>query len=153
MNSYAKHTIIWRILVILASFALVTSSFVIVVQARTNLSRTDQVSVAENNRTQARVSGETSVIEAAGTVSWQEMLHYEASHPIEPESPTIAPYIQPPEPRELPATGGPARKLPPAAPIPLAPPTTMNSFEGLGDDNTSIPPDTMGAVGPNHLMM
>ena len=26
------------------------------------------------------------------------------------------------------------------------------SFQGLGDNNTSIPPDTMGAVGPNHVM-
>ena len=50
MNSYSKNTILWRILVVLALFALVTSSFVIVVQARTNLSRTDQVSVEEKDR-------------------------------------------------------------------------------------------------------
>ena len=29
----------------------------------------------------------------------------------------------------------------------------MDDFEALGDDNTRIPPDTMGAAGPNHLMV
>ncbi|MFG0274696.1 MAG: hypothetical protein ACF8QF_06535, partial [Phycisphaerales bacterium] len=28
----------------------------------------------------------------------------------------------------------------------------QNGFLGMADNNTSIPPDTMGAVGPNHLM-
>jgi hypothetical protein len=32
-------------------------------------------------------------------------------------------------------------------------PTPAASFLALGDDNTRIPPDTMGAVGPNHLMV
>ncbi len=31
-------------------------------------------------------------------------------------------------------------------------PAMTSSFLALGDDNTSIPPDTTGAVGPNHLM-
>jgi hypothetical protein len=153
MNSYSNNTILWRILVGLAIITIVTSSFVTVVQARNKLSRSDRVFVEEKSKAQGRVSGETVVIEAAGTVSWQEMLHYEATHPIEPEPPTIAPYMQPPETRELPATGGSDRKLPSAAPIPLEPPTTLSSFAGLGDNNTSIPPDTMGAVGPNHLMI
>jgi uncharacterized repeat protein (TIGR01451 family) len=61
--------------------------------------------------------------------------------------------MQPPEPGELPATSEPAGELPATAPIPLDPPTTLNNFAGLGDNNTSIPPDTMGAAGPNHLMI
>ncbi len=153
MNSYSNNTILRRILVVLAIIAMVTSSIVTVVQARNKLSRSDQVLVQEKSKAQEQVSGETVVIEAAGTVSWQEMIHYEATHPIDPEPPTIAPYMQPPEPRELPATGGPARKLPSTVPIPLEPPTTLSSFAGLGDNNTSVPPDTMGAVGPNHLMI
>ena len=32
-------------------------------------------------------------------------------------------------------------------------PTPAASFLALGDNNTRIPPDTMGAVGPNHLMV
>ncbi|MCZ6731700.1 MAG: hypothetical protein O7B27_03975 [Gammaproteobacteria bacterium] len=37
----------------------------------------------------------------------------------------------------------------------LAPfsPAPSSSFSALGDNNTSIPPDTHGAVGPNHLMV
>lgn len=37
---------------------------------------------------------------------------------------------------------------------PFAPsPTPSSSFKALEDNNTSIPPDTHGAVGPNHLMV
>jgi len=43
-----------------------------------------------------------------------------------------------------------------SAPVPAAggalAPALGASFQGLGDNNTSIPPDTMGAVGPNHVM-
>lgn len=41
----------------------------------------------------------------------------------------------------------------PSAGGPLSPsPGAADNFAALGDDNTAIPPDTMGAVGPNHLM-
>src|SRR5262249_37393718 len=36
-------------------------------------------------------------------------------------------------------------------PAPLGPTVTTN-FAALGDNNTVIPPDTMGAAGPSHLM-
>lgn len=37
---------------------------------------------------------------------------------------------------------------------PLAPsPSPTSSFQALGDDNSYVPPDTQGAVGPNHLMV
>lgn len=41
------------------------------------------------------------------------------------------------------------------APIPHAgePPVLITNFSALGDDGSSIPPDTHGAVGPNHLMV
>ncbi|MGF1449957.1 MAG: hypothetical protein ACFB20_11130 [Opitutales bacterium] len=32
-------------------------------------------------------------------------------------------------------------------------PAPVRNFQGLDDNNTSIPPDTMGAVGPNHIMV
>jgi hypothetical protein len=39
------------------------------------------------------------------------------------------------------------------APAPLVPaPVLAASFPALGDNNTSIPPDTQGAAGPNHVM-
>jgi hypothetical protein len=34
----------------------------------------------------------------------------------------------------------------------LASPLAIQSFQALADNNTAIPPDTMGAVGPNHIM-
>src|SRR5688572_1365465 len=41
-----------------------------------------------------------------------------------------------------------------APPAPLeASPSPAANFAALGDANTSIPPDTHGAVGPNHLMV
>lgn len=39
-----------------------------------------------------------------------------------------------------------------AAPTAMSPAPT-DSFAALGDNSTVIPPDTMGAVGPNHLMV
>jgi uncharacterized surface anchored protein len=41
---------------------------------------------------------------------------------------------------------------PPSAQLPPSP-APAAGFDALGDDNTKIPPDTMGAVGPNHLMV
>src|SRR5438045_2336905 len=32
-------------------------------------------------------------------------------------------------------------------------PTTATNFYGTSDDNLWFPPDTMGAVGPNHVVM
>lgn len=58
--------------------------------------------------------------------------------------PARAPAPEPPlEPATEPAPGpGPEGE----------PPTVATSFQGLGDDNTVIPPDTMGAVGPSHVV-
>jgi MYXO-CTERM domain-containing protein len=39
----------------------------------------------------------------------------------------------------------------PEAPVPRAPPTVGASFPALADDDTAIPPDTMGTVGPSHV--
>src|SRR5262249_15134851 len=41
----------------------------------------------------------------------------------------------------------PARPLPPRGPAP----GVAQSFQGLNDNNTAIPPDTQGSVGPNHV--
>ena len=40
----------------------------------------------------------------------------------------------------------------PAGPLPAFSPVPTASFAALGDNGTSIPPDTHGAAGPNHLM-
>lgn len=49
-----------------------------------------------------------------------------------------------------PAGAGPAAP-PPLAPPPAAPPPPLASFRGGVDNGTAIPPDTAGAVGPNHV--
>lgn len=36
--------------------------------------------------------------------------------------------------------------------VPVAPKAPVFNFEGLADDNTAIPPDTMGAVGNSHVL-
>ncbi len=40
----------------------------------------------------------------------------------------------------------------PVTPAQSVSPSPTNSFQALADDNTSIPPDTHGAIGPNHVM-
>lgn len=107
---------------------------------------------------ESKVGGETLTIEPAGVVSWQEMLDYETAHPSGPKQPRVVPYMAPPGPRELPEILAPSHPAPDAPssvppPGPLAPPTLTGNFEGLNDNNTSIPPDTMGAAGPDHLMV
>ncbi|MBU6283566.1 hypothetical protein KGQ64_15105, partial [bacterium] len=80
------------------------------------------------------------------------------------EPPAAAPVPMPaPPPREIgiaPAAppGVTAPEASAAAPAPAAPVPAGTSlvagtgFQGLGDSNTSIPPDTMGAVGPSHVV-
>jgi hypothetical protein len=62
--------------------------------------------------------------------------------------------------RQLPAGIVPAPQDKPLAPQPstsvspkVASPSPTSSFVALPDDGTTIPPDTDGAVGPNHLMV
>jgi hypothetical protein len=67
--------------------------------------------------------------------------------------------------REAPPEGGPGEQAPgaaapapeveavePEAPGGFVPLILTNGFASLADNNTSIPPDTMGAVGPDHLV-
>ncbi len=75
----------------------------------------------------------------------------------QPVKPVVMPYLS--IPGDLPvtrSTGVPARPAPAVAsgplPAPLSP-APATSFLALADNNTAIPPDTHGAVGPNHLMV
>jgi hypothetical protein len=105
------------------------------------------------------VAQQTIRVEPAGTVTWGELVARDALRPRGAEAPRAIPRMPAPPPREL--GGGPAGAVPPGAaspvtgppvpPSPAGPPVTA-SFAALGDNNTAIPPDTMGAVGPAHLM-
>ncbi|MDO8630533.1 MAG: hypothetical protein Q7R41_08565, partial [Phycisphaerales bacterium] len=101
--------------------------------------------------------------------TFDEMLAYHQAHPA--VQPTIHPYMKAPPPRELPfaanraadtsgvgldkgATEPGETETPvPGGPGPMlaAPPLIVN-FAGTFDDNTNIPPDTHGAVGPAHVV-
>jgi hypothetical protein len=104
----------------------------------------------------------TVTVEPAGRVTWDEMAASKALEALspEPERHLVLPFMPTPAAQDI----GPSPEAPssPAEPLDFEenPPTpqdpdimTGSSFEGLPDNNTSIPPDTMGAAGPNHLMI
>ena len=94
------------------------------------------------------------IISASSTI--EEMAAFDAAGPA-PE-PQVVPFNETP----APLAGGDAtaapRMLPGAAggepgPGPISgAPALITNFAGVLDDGTRIPPDTMGAVGPNHIV-
>ena len=90
-------------------------------------------------------------------VSWDEIVAYDILHPSE-----SMPKMKTPKPQFIPPTFPVDeseiiyRHPPQEIPLPeireVSPPPD-DDFAGLGDDGTSIPPDTKGVVGPNHLMI
>jgi hypothetical protein len=103
---------------------------------------------------------DTVVVEAAGTTTWDAMLRAEASRARAPEQPSQreVPLMPMPPARDL-LGMGPSPVPAPMAPLLLppggftpTPPVVTGGFVALPDNNTSIPPDTMGAVGPSHAM-
>jgi hypothetical protein len=93
----------------------------------------------------------------AGSASWNDHLDFQQAKPDFGKEPKVIPFM----PRPAPQEGGdaivPPRPVTPSAPEPLSGagksliPAT-NGFQALLDDASTIPPDTMGAAGPNHLM-
>ncbi len=103
---------------------------------------------------------ERAVIEPVGEVTWDEILAAEAGAARapggEPAGLSAVPFMPGPAPRDIGGPGGrvaPAERAPVAAATSAAGPTTITGFAALDDDGTRIPPDTMGAVGPNHLLV
>jgi hypothetical protein len=99
-----------------------------------------------------QVTGETMTLEPAGSGTWADILAYDAAHPELAQAAVEVPYM-PMVPRDI--SGVPI--APPEAPAPgptdpLAAPTLADDFAALIDSETVIPPDTMGAAGPSHLM-
>jgi hypothetical protein len=90
-------------------------------------------------------------------VNFADLARREAAAPRRRPARKVAPFM--PTPAKRPPSGATLRpavssttSLGPLAPMPLSPAPSA-SFEALGDDGTAIPPDTQGAVGPNHLMV
>ncbi|MBI4479820.1 MAG: hypothetical protein HY651_07325 [Acidobacteria bacterium] len=92
-------------------------------------------------------------------VNFAELARQQAANPPGPREQITIPFLTGKSKRPLPpAPEGQVKSAPPSAdmglPAPQLPsPAPAESFAALGDDDTKIPPDTMGAAGPNHLMV
>ncbi|MCZ7583380.1 MAG: hypothetical protein M5R36_08650 [Deltaproteobacteria bacterium] len=97
------------------------------------------------------VPGTRLEIRASAVVDFSDLVMQEAAvgPPIyEGEAPWVDYYLND-DAAPLPERGGPEK----AGPPPLVPgPSPTSSFQALLDNNTTIPPDTHGAAGPDHLM-
>lgn len=89
----------------------------------------------------------------------EEIKERESRKPTPIPEQRVIPFHKEPPPEELP----PEQETPPQETGPEAPtpgktpesslaPVLSNNFIGLDDNNTAIPPDTHGAIGPSHLM-
>ena len=110
---------------------------------------------------------EKMILQPAGTVSWGDIVRYDATHSTSPASPRMIPEPMPgPDPQAI-TEGGVIQNRPPRtrdnkkndmenyftpqdATHTAAPPSL--TFQAIYDNSTYIPPDTHGAVGPSHVM-
>jgi hypothetical protein len=88
-------------------------------------------------------------------VNFTELAQNRAQAPDTPTTPDITPYM--PIPEGTPDPNSKSDPVSPSSPITADEPKPNSavqtaSFQALNDNNVSIPPDTYGAVGPNHLM-
>src|SRR5205823_3385779 len=97
-------------------------------------------------------------VQPAGVVTWDEIVRRDAVQHAAESAPHPVPFMPAPPGREIGAVRG---LRSPAAPAAVTPPPTLpqpngpaiaTNFAALGDNNTEIPPDTMGAAGPSHLL-
>jgi hypothetical protein len=102
---------------------------------------------------------EIDFVNPSASVSWAEMLEFQARNPEYGREATEVPYMPAPPATEIGPNGTIA---PPAAENPEsasadAPahrvPAVVTGFQALPDNNAAIPPDTMGTAGPNRLMV
>jgi len=100
-------------------------------------------------------------VSAHAVVNVGELARQQADHPPAAVQPKEIPHPSPPGDLPVPPeAGGKSKTAPPTAQLlvqeptaEIASPSPVTDFEALGDNNSAIPPDTMGAVGPNHLMV
>ncbi|HJQ71510.1 MAG TPA: IPT/TIG domain-containing protein [Blastocatellia bacterium] len=106
------------------------------------------------------LQGARGVISQFATVNLSELAEHERINPPAIRRQTIHEpllSLEEPPPRPVPAGAHvttDATRVPQAQPeLSIPSPAPTASFQALADDNTRIPPDTHGAVGPNHLMV
>ncbi|HWR83911.1 MAG TPA: thrombospondin type 3 repeat-containing protein [Candidatus Deferrimicrobium sp.] len=96
------------------------------------------------------------VVPLAAQVSWDDLVALDAQPRTEiSEAGRVAPFM-PLSTRELPSLVSPPAPADvlwtPATEISMVKPPIVASFQALADNNTTIPPDTHGAAGRNHVM-
>ncbi|MGA9365312.1 MAG: T9SS type A sorting domain-containing protein [Bacteroidota bacterium] len=104
------------------------------------------------------------IVQPAGVLTWSKIKRINAERPAAAEAPRLIPAPMPgPGPREIGVPGlnrgkeSEGKSLPEISsvskePRPVAPAAATLDFEALPDNNTVIPPDTHGSVGPSHVM-
>ncbi len=111
---------------------------------------------------QETVSGSPGVATQRAVINFSDLARQEALAPAIARAPKVIHSPLPaPRGRMLPgrlpepADDQASATTPSAATARVAPlsPAPTDNFPALGDDNSAIPPDTHGAVGPNHLMV
>jgi len=101
---------------------------------------------------------DTIVVPPTGVATWAEMLEAEASMPPPAQEEFETPFLPGPESRDLgPPPGGMPERQEPAGSAAAAAgvnvrPVPIRGFQALADPFLFIPPDTMGAAGPAHLL-
>lgn len=113
-------------------------------------------------RAQTEVTGEQQTIPVAATVTWDDIMALDAGLAGEKSSESrVIPYLtrfpdQQKPPGGLsdptPQDGFRFDRVPSMSADALTAPIGINNFEALPTNNTTIPPDTHGGVGPNHVM-
>ncbi len=108
--------------------------------------------LAHAGEPQAGIAG---VAGRKATVNFTDLSRQEARATLAPRTPKVihSPMPGPREPADRVSPSRDSRVAAPAdaGPAPLSP-APASSFQALPDNNTAIPPDTQGAVGPSHLM-
>ncbi|RMH47464.1 MAG: hypothetical protein D6694_01900, partial [Gammaproteobacteria bacterium] len=115
--------------------------------------------VPSNAAVPGPVTGQSMTLQPAGSASFAQMQQAASVQSLAPAYPRvrIVPKMEAPT-KDLgsfllPTPAQTAKPSPLAAlPQPSAPAASVTGFQALLDNLTAIPPDTMGAVGPNHLM-
>ena len=114
---------------------------------------------AAGQETAGPIKGTRATAERAAVVDFTEMARTHALAPLVSKRPRLLPEPEMPrrariDPRLLPAPAPAAPALAPGAPLaaPLVP-TLAANFLGQPDTDGVIPPDTMGAAGPSHLVV
>jgi hypothetical protein len=106
----------------------------------------------------AEVSGRKMIIEPAGRANWSQLLQAEAqSTGPQVEKTRVVPFLSIPPRGEIGSEVLQRGAVPDAlqTPVDQTSPQTFvvtTDFQALPDNGTVIPPDTHGAVGPNHVM-